>query len=104
MKKARQDEAGLIWVRAGEIGKQFLDKMSEKSNRSLEARDRKLPKQGCANPRTPVLFLPGSARPQSHAARPSTSTGSPVSAGAGLRLAIKRNNSIMSFRMRRNAK
>jgi hypothetical protein len=39
-----------------------------------------------------------------HAARPSTPTGSPVSAGAGLRLSIKRNSSIMSFRMRRNAR
>ena len=39
-----------------------------------------------------------------HAGRPSTSTGSPLSAGAGLRLPIKRDSCIMSFRMRRNAK
>jgi hypothetical protein len=39
-----------------------------------------------------------------HTARPSTPTGSPPSAGVGLRLPIKRTSSIMSFRIRRNAK
>jgi hypothetical protein len=39
-----------------------------------------------------------------HVARPSTPTGSSPSAGAGLRPPIKRNSSIMSFRIRRNAK
>jgi hypothetical protein len=54
-------------------------------------------KRNCAGLRGVCLFI-------RHAARPSTPTESPLSAGAGLRLPIKQDSSIMSFRMRRNAR